>query len=211
MTTCRLDPRVLACLLSLGLTASAAAALPDLVVHGGVSVANLHHDAISSDAREGLAVGMGADLPLWGEFSLAPGIWYQQKGFKDATMFETMEGELTTDVISIPVLLTYRFLAQRVDPRIFAGLAVDVMARAEVRREGQGWVEVTDEIDDLALGLVLGGGVRRGRFDLEVRYLQGLTATTTLDYTVFDDVLSEAQEFADGTDTSWIISAGVWF
>jgi hypothetical protein len=188
-----------------------AAARPAVVAHAGVATANLHCDPLTSDAREGLAVGAGIQLPLGGQWRLTPELWYLPKGFKDGTLWENLILEMKAGVVSVPVLLSYHFQAARVDPRAFVGVAADVLVSAETRREGRGWVDVLDEADTLSWTLVLGGGVRKGRWDAEVRYLHGLSAITDFDYADFDDMIPERQPFKDATDTTWVLSVGVWF
>ncbi|MEZ4388957.1 MAG: porin family protein [Candidatus Krumholzibacteriia bacterium] len=206
-----LRPALSALALALLLAAGTAAARPAIVAHAGVASANLHCDPLTSDAREGLAVGAGVDLPLGGQWHLTPELWYVSKGFQGGTLWEILILEMKADVVSVPVLLSYHFPAERVDPRAFVGLATDVLVKAETRREGRGWVDVLDETDTFSWTLVVGGGVRKGRWDAEVRYLQGLTAVTDFDYGDFDDMISEYRKFKDATDTTWVLSLGVWF
>ncbi len=207
----RLLPTALTATLLALLLAMPAAARPDVVAHAGVATANQHCDPLTSDAREGLAMGAGVDVPLGGQWHLTPELWYVPKGFKDGTLWEVLVLEMKANVVSVPVMLSYHFQAKRVDPRAFVGLAADVLVSAETRREGRDWVDVLDETDKLSWTLVLGGGVRKGRWDAEVRYLQGLSGVTNFDYTDFDDVVSEFREFKDATDTTWVLSVGVWF
>lgn len=193
------------------LLVSPLAARPAVVAHAGVATANQHCDHLTSDAREGAAFGAGVQLPLGGQWRLTPELWYVPKGFKHGTLWETMVLEMQAGVISVPVMLSYHFQAARVDPRAFAGVAADVLVSAETRRQGRGWVDVLDETDTLSWTLVLGGGVRKGRWDAEVRYLHGLTAITDFDYRDFDDMISELHHFKDATDTTWVLSVGIWF
>jgi len=207
----RFSDLVLASALLGVLLVSPVVARPAMVAHAGVATANQHSDHLTSDAREGAAFGAGVQLPLGGQWRLTPELWYVPKGFKHGTLWETMVLEMQAGVISVPVMLSYHFQAARVDPRAFAGLAADVLVSAETRRQGRGWVDVLDETDKLSWTLVLGGGVRKGRWDAEVRYLHGLTAITDFDYRDFDDMISELQPFKDATDTTWVLSAGIWF
>ncbi|MBD3221908.1 outer membrane beta-barrel protein [bacterium] len=205
--------RLLTCLLvSAALPAVALAALPDLVVRAGAVEANLHQDDLDSESRLGVAAGLGADLPLIEGFHLAPEVWYQQRGFEKANFAGVSPLELRTEVLSVPVLVAYHFAARSVDPRAFVGLAADVLLGAEARRDAD-WVDVSDDpgSESLSWSVVLGGGVRWHDLDLDVRYVHGLSAATTLDYDLFDDTLSQMQAYEDATETTWVFTLGYWF
>jgi len=202
--------RVVISLLIVALALPALAA-PEMVAHAGFATANQHTDGLSSDAREGVALGFGVQLPLFDDFRLTPELWYLQKGFKDGSLWEMLDLEMKTGVVSIPVILSYHFQAKRVDPRAFVGIAADILVEAETRRTGRDWVDVADESESVSFTWVLGGGVRKGHWDAEVRYLHGLTAITDFDYTDFDDTISQYHNFKDSTDTTWVLSVGYWF
>jgi len=186
-------------------------AAPPVVVHAGMTTSNQHCDGLDSDAREGLGLGLGTQVPLFDDFRLQPEVWFLQKGFKDGNLWETVDLEMKTAVVSIPVLLSYHFRAQSVDPRAFVGVAADIIMSAETRRTDRDWVDVADETNSVNLTWVLGGGVRKGNLDAEVRYLHGLTAITDFDYADFDDQVSQDHYFKDSTDTTWVLSLGYWF
>jgi hypothetical protein len=190
-----------------------AAERPAVVVRGGAVVANLHQDRLESEARTGVAVGVGVDLPLSGGFRLMPELWYQQRGFRRGTFVELISLEQRTEVLAIPVLVAYHFEAVSVDPRAFVGLAADVLLGSEIRRDDGDWLDVADDpgSEDLAWSLVLGGGMRWRSLDLDVRYIQGLSAAGNLDYDDFDDVLPQDQAYEDATEATWVFAAGVWF
>lgn len=188
-----------------------ALAAPPVVVHAGLATSNQHCDGLDSDAREGVAAGLGTQIPLFDDFRLQPEVWFVQKGFKEGNLWEVVDLEMKASVVSIPVLLNYHFQARSVDPRAFVGVAADILVSAETRRVGRDWVDVADETDSVSLTWVLGGGVRKGNLDLEVRYLHGLTAITDFDYTDFDDQVSSYRNFKDSTDTTWVLSLGYWF
>ena len=191
----------------------AAAGRPDLVARAGVAVSSVHQDDLASDAREGLALGLGADIPLGGTWSLQPEVWYQRKGFHRGRLWDRVDVQQRTETVSVPVLVSYEFIAARLRPRAFAGLAVDVLLGSEISEPGGAWLDVTDQDESAYVSLVLGAGARLldGRLDVDVRYQHGLTPATDFDYTQFDDRVSENQEFDDAFDRTWLLTAGVWF
>ncbi len=131
--------------LCLALASPAAADRPDLVVRAGLAVSAVHQDDLESDAREGLALGVGAHVPLGGAWSLQPEVWYQRKGFHRGRLWDRVDVQQRTETISIPVLVSYEFIANRLWPRAFAGLAVDVLLGSEISEPGGSWEVVTDQ------------------------------------------------------------------
>lgn len=208
-----LSRRLLVAVVLLMLVPMLSLARPDVVVRAGLVEADLQQDDLTSEARLGMTLGVGTTFPLGAGFQLAPELWWQQRGFEKASFTRDILLEGRTAVISVPVLLAYHFEAVSVDPRAFVGLAADLTLSSEIRREGEDWVDVKDDegTSDLSLTLVMGGGVRIGGLDLDVRYVQGLSATTTFDYDVFDDTLPQLFDYQDATESTWVFSAGWWF
>jgi hypothetical protein len=190
---------------------ASAASRPELVIRVGGTATTVHEDDLYSDAREGLAVGVGSLLEIGKGWALLPEIWYQQKGFKSGTLWEQIHLEQKTSVITVPVLLSYLFPARRLVSRVYGGLAVDVLLTSETRERREDWVDVKDHDESVSLGLVLGGGTHIGWLDLDIRYQHGVTRTTNFDYPQFRDVVSVNQEFDDAFDRTWTLSAGFWF
>ncbi|HOX26061.1 MAG TPA: outer membrane beta-barrel protein [Candidatus Krumholzibacteria bacterium] len=191
---------------------AASATSRELVLHAGLTSATVHQDDLYSDAREGLALGAGARVPLGDDFSLQPEAWYLRKGFEGGTLWESIDLDGRRHVLSFPVLVSYWLTAERLDSRVFAGLAADILLKAEIRELGaESWADVTDHDETLSWSLVVGGGARLGRVDLEVRYQHGFTRLTRFAYPEFDDLISQMQERASAFDRTWILTAGWWF
>ena len=216
MRAATLPPLILAfCLILLAPGAVVpAAGATDWVARAGLAVSDLHQRDLTSDARRGLAVAVGGHRPLGTDgWRLGAEVWYQRKGFRRGTYENRIGLEMRADVLTVPVLVSYRFPGERFSGRAFAGVAADVVLRTEFRESGQAtWQDVTDQDEAVAWLLVLGGGVRMGAgWDLDVRYHHGLSPLTDLDWTQFDDRLPVAHDFADATDSTWTLALGRWF
>jgi len=197
---------------AVSVAAAAVAAAPDLVVHAGMATATIHQDDLASDAREGLAGGVGARVHLDEGFWLLPEVWYLQKGFQGGTLAEEIEFEGKLQTISVPILVSYWFTAKHLDSRVFGGIAADFVLKSEIRRDPDpGWLDTTARDESLYWSLVVGGGARFDRLDLEVRYQHGLTRVTDFDYPEFDDVFSQMFQYDDAYDRTWVLSLGYWF
>jgi opacity protein-like surface antigen len=214
-TTTLPTPALALCLITLLLACSIpATAAIDWTARVGLAVSNLHQRDLTSGARHGLAVGAGGRYDLGTDgWAVGTEFWYQRKGFRRGTYENRIGLQMRADVLTVPLLLSYRFPGERFSGRAFAGVAADVVLRTEFQESAQvDWQDVTDQDEEMAWLLVLGGGVQvTGGWDLDVRYQHGLTPLTSFDWTQFDDRLSTAHEFADATDTTWSITLGRWF
>lgn len=191
---------------------AAASSRPDIVIHTGLNVSNMHEDMLTSDARPGVAAGLGARVRLNDDFSLLTEIWYHQKGMRSATLWEQIDLETRYQTLSVPVLLSLWFPSTHVDSRAYLGLAVDWLLRSEIRRQDVGiWQDVTDQDENAYLSLVVGGGLRRHKVDLDVRYQHGLSQVTDFNYAEFRDVISLMHPFSPAYDRTWTLTAGLWF
>lgn len=193
------------------LATPALAERPPVVLHVGASTSTYHQDDLSCDAREGFAIGLGSQVNLGGGFALMPEVWFLQKGFKDGTIWELVDIEERLDTVSIPILLSYWFPAERLDPRVFAGFSADFVTKSRIRKEGGEWQDVSAQDESLYWSLILGGGFRAKWFDLDVRYQHGLSQVTNFDYPQFDNVIPQDREQDPAYDRSWIFTVGYWF
>ncbi len=199
-------------LIALAASDAAHAALPAVAVRAGMSAAVLHEDGLAARARRGLACGLGARLPLSAEFSLQPEIWYLQKGMHRATLWERIDLETRYQTVSIPVLLALDFPATRFESRAFIGPAIDLLLGSEIRRRDRGvWQDVTSQDESVFFSLVVGGGTRWRRLDLDVRYQHGLSRLTDFNYREFADIVPDMHPFKPAYDRTWILTAGLWF
>jgi opacity protein-like surface antigen len=102
---------------------------------------------------------------------------FSQKGAKDATSGSDAKFRLT--YIDVPVLL-------RFDPtttnetrfHVFTGPQLSFKTKAEGTEDGQTF-DLDSEIESTDFGWVLGAGVERSRFSLDVRYALGLKDIAT--------------------------------
>lgn len=201
-------------LAAVGIPSAVSAAPGGLVAHAGVAVSDLHQPDLFSDARLGPAVGVGWHRPLGADgWHVGLEAWYQRKGFRRGTLWNQIGLQMRTDVLSLPLLVSYWFPGERFEGRAMAGIGADVILGAEYQEHDQdAWLDVADQSESVAWVLVLGGGMRLlGRWDLDVRYQHGLSPVTDFDWTGFDDRIPVHHRFEDATDSTWTLSLGAWF
>ncbi len=188
------------------------AAGAQVVARAGLSAAAVHETNLTSDARRGLALGVGTRLRLSDDFSLRPEVWYLQKGLTSGTLWERINLETRYQTVSIPILLSLDLPATRFESRAVAGVAVDWVLNSEIRRADRGvWQEVTEQDESIYVSVVIGGGTRWRRLDLDVRYQHGVGRLTNYDYREFRDVIPLLHPFESAYDRTWILTAGYWF
>jgi hypothetical protein len=194
---------------------AAAAGPADLLVHAGMNVSTVHLDDLIAKSRRGLALGVGTCLRLSDDFCLLPEVWYMQKGIRGSVAWELVTLETRYQTISVPVLLALQFPAARFESRAFIGPAIDWVLANEIRRKElqawQAWHDVADQAEDLYVSLIVGGGTRYGRLDLEVRYQHGLSKLSDYRYREFLDVMPAMTTSKPAYDRTWTFSVGYWF
>ena len=140
-------------------------------------------DALSKQARLGIAVGVFADVPLSAVVSLRPGLSYVQKGYRvvlDEPELFAGSSTLGADYLEAPLLLALRVpgtspLALSVE----AGPTLGYRVRTVERCEG-GLVPSCeafpygDDLKDVEVGGVVGLVVGSGPFGVETRYSRSL-------------------------------------
>ena len=151
-------------------------------VKGGVNFANLNFEGeeatINFDNRTGFVGGLFVVWPAASRVSLHTEFLYSQKG---ATVEEGSEsGKVKIDYFDVPVLLraSSPASANGTSFHAFAGpsFAFRVSAETESSFDGEEESEdIDDEVERFDLGLVVGAGVRFGRFEIDGRYTWGLS------------------------------------
>jgi len=130
--------------------------------------------------RTGFAVGGFLTWQFEGGFALQPEVVYVQKGV-ELTFVEdsvSVDGEVETDFVDVPVLARYTFGQGGARGYVFAGPSFDFKVNAKAKASVMGEAEeedLDDEVESFEFALVFGGGVEFGPVLLEARWSEGLT------------------------------------
>jgi hypothetical protein len=148
---------------------------------GGVNFANLQvsedPDEIPFDSRVGLVAGGFVTWTIGDRFSIQPEGLFSQKGAKFTV--EGTEATVAIDYVEVPVLI--RFSAPASDQtsiHVFAGPSLGFKARAKGTAEGTDVsdeeADLSDQVESVDVGLVVGAGIEIGRVTIDGRYTWGL-------------------------------------
>ncbi len=162
----------------IGITTQQANAQNNFGIRGGVNFANLNDTEGDVDSRTGFMLGAYMNFPVSNSpVSIQPEVLYTQKGYE--------QGNTTTklDYIEVPVLARFDFITDSgLLPFVYFGPYVGIKVNAEVDGDqvvpsngGNIPSGIDEATNDTDLGVVVGGGLDFGRFDLGVRYNAGLT------------------------------------
>lgn len=142
-------------------------------IRGGLNLANLNDTDANVDTRTGFMVGAYMSFPVSNSpVAIQPEVLYTQKGI------EAGESTYQMDYIEIPVLARFDFITDgSITPNVYFGPYLGFNINAEVDGEANilGGPNFEDNVKDTDFGVVVGGGLDFGRFDLGVRYGAGLT------------------------------------
>lgn len=146
----------------------------------GVNFANIEftdNDAPEPDRRTGLVGGVFVNVPLGASLSVQPEVLYSQKGAK----FQegNNEARLELDYLDVPVLLRVTAGGQS-GLALFGGPSVGFKLRARSKIDVDGTTDeedISDDVETIDYGLVLGAGIQGGSFFLDGRYQWGLSNT----------------------------------
>ena len=168
--------------------AGASAASGADIHYGGVfelNFASLTDDAVDigvDKSRFGVSIGAVVDVGMTPSVSLLTGLLYTQKG-GEGKVFDTglwWDTEINLDYLEVPAIAKISFA----DGKAYglAGLSLAFNTKAEWEASSGGPVysdDIKDEVEDVELALVLGGGasfdVGQGRLTAGLRYTIGLT------------------------------------
>jgi len=161
-----LSPAALLLLLALLLLPSGARAQATLSIDGGVSFASLQGDDVPNQfgTRTGFVAGARLGIPVGDIFSVAPGLYYAQKGADIETSVGT--GALRLDYIEVPVLGVFMVTAPQRPMGVSLFFGPSFAFEVSCEREGTiAGVTATADCDDdsdrrkFDLGAIFGAGL----------------------------------------------------
>lgn len=165
-------------------------------LRGGVNLVDfLGDDVVESDSRPRLAGGVGFDVVSLGPVTLAPELWYAQKGAENiqSTLAEQQVAEISLSYIEVPVLLRLDVpLGGVLRPYVAAGPVfgwqLDCAARIDAGGAEQDCDplfgtqdQLEDTLREYEQGLMAGAGLALqimrglGAVTLDARYAWGLS------------------------------------
>ncbi len=133
-----------------------------------------------TSVRTGFAAGGFLAIRFSNGFSIQPEVLYTQKGVSLDFSEGGVRGDwkLAVDCIDIPVLARYTF-GKVVRGYVFAGPSFDITMSATMKSNilgEQDDEDISDEVEDLEVAAVFGGGVEFGPLLIEARWSEGLTS-----------------------------------
>lgn len=168
-----------------------------LAIRGGVNLVDLFGDDVdTSDTRPRLAGGIGFDMVSLGPLTLAPEIYYAQKGAENfqSRLAAGESVEVSLSYVEVPVLLRVALPAGggRFQPYVTGGpvfgwqLDCEVQASATGAQEDCGQLlggeqQIEETLRSFEQGMMVGGGVAfdlvrgLGALTLDARYARGLS------------------------------------
>lgn len=172
-------------------------AVAQFTVKGGINLVDVFGDDVeASDTRPRLAGGVGVDMVGVGPFTLAPEIYYAQKGAENfqSRLAAGETAEISLAYVEVPVLvrLAIPLGGARFQPYLAGGPVFGWQLDCQVRAEeagpeedcGQllgGQDQLEETLREFEQGIMIGGGfafeVIRGigAVTLDARYARGLT------------------------------------
>lgn len=147
-------------------------------VRAGVNFANVSSDQISPDARTGFYAGILAEVPLNERFSIQPGLYYSQQGFKLSML--GIDGTYKLDYIQIPVLFK-AFIIKGLNVQVGPQLGFNINNELTLDSTmGSGSIDSSnDQIKDIDFDLVAGIGYKFDNgFFIQGHYNYGITKLT---------------------------------
>ncbi len=152
----------------------------------------------TTNSALGFTGGIYAEFPLSEYISIQPEILYIQKSTEEDDSFFDENNQTTFSYIDVPVLLRLNIpLDGSFSPFVTAGPYVGYLLDAKDEFNGE-TEDISDYIEDLNYGIIIGGGVQFGKFNVEVRYDIGLA--NIFKEGVFMDEFDDADDFDDFFD-----------
>jgi len=137
-------------------------------------------EGFDTSLRTGVAAGGFVTWRFEGGLAIQPEVLFTQKGVK-ATFREdsaSVDVEVRTDFIDVPVLVRYTFGQGGTRGYVFVGPSFDFKVNAKTKASAMGFSDEEDigeDVKDLELALVFGGGMQFGPVLVEARWSEGLT------------------------------------
>lgn len=167
-------------------------------VKAGVNLADINTDQIMSSTRSGFVGGVYLDLATV-LLHLQAEALLSQRGFKDGTPLGSYPGsgalEYRNTFLQVPVLLVFALPVPVVSPRIYAGPALNVPLKSEVKLDND-WADIKADTRN-TWSLIIGVGVKVMKIGVDLRYDIGLTA---LNDRPVGEILDDALDEINGAD-----------
>lgn len=186
-------------------------------IRAGLNISNMtlseDNMSISSDSRTAFHVGVIADIPLMQSLYIQPGLFLQNKGFKEEEDGETLTGKPM--YLEIPVLASYRYnFSDAVQMQINVGpyFAYGLGGKVKYESDGKSYEEdFFGSYDDDSFGCK--------RFDCGLQFGAGLTFAShyyigfayQLGLTNIADLPSGYDGDYSAKNKNWMISLGYNF
>jgi len=184
---------ILPCLLLISVAVSAQLSVG---LRGGVNIATQTFEAdgfdISPDNIMGLTLAGILELGLTENFAIQPEIAFVQKGYQiDIEIFGTKSSiKNRVNHIDFPILAKYKFGGEAIGAYVAAGPTFGYAMSGSITEDGdKEKYEDWEDYNRFEVGGSLGGGLRFGKFFVDVRYLLGFTNL----FTGEDDEISKAR------------------
>lgn len=171
-------------LLLLTLPFGTALAQSKMVIKAGLNIASLNQAlAPEIDApisKPGFHAGLGADLPLSGNFSVQPILQFSQKGYVADYRDRSRRATTTLNYLELPVNLMARFGGENLKMLAFAGPYVACGIGGNTRERSNSLndrlaIRYNYDVKRFDYGLQGGVGVQTGYAQIQFFYQQGLS------------------------------------
>ncbi len=171
---------------------------PEFGIKAGLNLSSIDTDQLGSSTRSGFVGGVYLDLPTILLHVQAEAL-ISQYGFEGGTPLGNYLGshelEYRSTFLQVPVLLVMALPLPVVSPRVYAGPALNIPLKSEVKLDGD-WSDIRDDTKN-AWSLILGAGVKIMNIGVDLRYDIGVTA---LNDRPVGDILDDALDEVTGAD-----------
>lgn len=184
--------------LAVALLALPASALPvgpsaGVGVKGGLNLSKFSDIGAITQGEIGNDVKTGFIGGAYGKFALGPlnaqieGL-YSMRGAKGSLPAGLGDYEAKLNYFEIPLLLKFELPLPALAPYLYAGPTYSYLLKAEVDGE-----DVKDDMKSSEWSLAIGGGVQMLKFNVEIRYMMGLTELLDQDTTGDQGYLNDSK------------------
>jgi hypothetical protein len=180
--------------------------MPEFGVRAGVNISDINTDDLDSSTRSGYVAGLYLDLatPL---LHLQPEALLTSKGFKGGSVgVGGRQLEYRNISLEVPILLVFSLPVPVVSPRAYAGPAFSLPLRNEMKLKDD-WIDIKDDTQS-TWSLILGAGVKLGKFGVDLRYDVGMTEVNerpmgAIINDAFEEVTGDNQ-YKDIKERTWV-------